>query len=300
MVIKLGQRLSEADMEEPQEEEVNEDETESQSESSTDESTTEESESGDADESEEEEAEDTDSSKDSKDASEVAEGESDKQKAIEALKKEEDKLKEQISDLDREIVEARDRIRELRKDRREKREAVHKVDEVFPSDDQELLKDIDPETIEVFERLAKAKGLVPKAELVKLKYEEYHKDAEDKFFNTYPQYLPENDQDDKLYKALREELSFFTQPKDPKLIPVLFERAHKAVKERFPSYFKTDKESIAIAETRVRKAGLGGRTGGSSSGTSRSKTTSGLTEQEKQIYRNGGWTEEEIKALENK
>ena len=149
------------------------------------------------------------------------------------------------------------------------------VDDVLPDDGEEEiddLSDIDPETLKVLDRFVKAKGFIPKSELGKMSYSQAHKASEDAFYQSHPEYLPENDANDVLYNALKEELSYFAAPKDPKKIPELFDKAHKHVMEKHPEKFKTnDSKKVVTKEVKksaviVKKQNLGGGTGGGGTG----------------------------------
>lgn len=221
-----------------------------------------------------------------------------KLRELEGLKRAEEKLDKDLTEIDLEIKKARERIVGKRSERRSKRELVDTIDDKYPDKEEDDLSDVDPDTIQLLDRFVKAKGLVPKTELQKMQYETAHKTAEETFFEKHPEYSPENDKDDFLYNALRKELSYFAPPKDPKLIPKLFEKAHKAVVEQNPEFFKKGSSTKEIAEKkeRIKKAGIGG---GSAGGTGSSEKSKGgkkaLNEIQIAALRAGGWTEDEIK-----
>jgi len=226
--------------------------------------------------------------------------EEEKLKELEGLKNTEDKLDNDLSEIDLEIKKARQRIVGKRGDRRSKRELVDNIDGKYPESKEDDLSDIDSDTLQVLDRFVKAKGLVPKAELQQMQYETAHKTAEDTFFETHKEYDSENDKDDFLYNALKKELSFFAPPKDSKLIPKLFEKAHKAVVDQNPEFFKKGSSAKEIEEKkkRIKRAGTGGGTAGGTSSSDKSKGgKKALNDVQIAALRAGGWDEDEIKSF---
>lgn len=267
--------------------------------------------SDDADKTDDTEADDSKSDADDKsDGVSTKEKEPDKAKVLETLLEVEKNLDKDVGDVDVLIASAKQRLYEKRKDRREKRDLVETIDQKFPDTDKEEentddLSDIDPETLKVLDRFTKAKGLVPKSELQKMNYQEQHKNAQDLFYASHPEYLPENDTDDILYKAIKNELAQFAAPKDPKSIPSLFAKAHRLVMDQFPDKFKniakkTDSDSDKNKSVRLKTAGLGGKSssgGGDSSGKSSAATKKSFAPEQIRALEDGGWTPEEIKKL---
>ena len=234
------------------------------------------------------------------------------QRELQGLLDTEKSLDGDNSEIKTKISAARERIAEKRRARREGRDLVDTIGDALPPDLSETnaddLADIDPDTIKVLERFTKARGLVPKAELVQITYQGKHKDAEKAFYATHKEYLPENDADDILYKALKQELSLYATPKDADLIPRLFEKAHDVVAKQYPGKFKiavtTDKNKIVASAARLKSRSLGGgSTGSGSGGSSASKQQEGgrqFDANQLNALRSGGWSEEEIKELVNK
>ena len=189
-----------------------------------------------------------------------------KKRALAGLLNEEEKLRKDESDLDIEIAKVKDRIKGRRSNRREKREIIEKVQKVIPIDDEvDDLSDIDETTLGILERFTKAKGLVPKAELEAMEHQKTHKSAEENFYATHKEYLPENDTTDELYNALKEELALYVRPTDPKLIAKLFEKAHSQVAIRYPNRF-TQKSNPAADAARAQKKAVATIGGGQSGG----------------------------------
>jgi hypothetical protein len=266
-----------------------------------------------SDDSSSEKEDNTDDDSDGKSKSDKQTDE-DKLKILQGLKKTEEDLDHDVSEIDIQIAEAKKRISQKRQERRDKKGIVEIADEKFPDTEEETddLSDIDPDTIKLLERFTKAKGLVPKSELIKTSFQEKHKQAESSFYETHKEYLPENDPDDFLYKELKKELSFFSAPKDPSLIPALFERAHKLVMQNYPDKFKSskevkstdkkvDKDDQINKSVRLKNASLGGgSSGGSGSGDSdKGSSKKSLDTAQIRALQDGGWSDEEIKNLSN-
>jgi len=226
--------------------------------------------------------------------------ESEKLTALEALRKTEDELSKDTSELDKEIESRRQRIVEKRTERREKRDLVEKIGEKLPETEVDKLDDIDSTTLSILERYTKAKGLVPREELDKRTYDSQHKTAEETFYDKHKEYLPENDKDDLLYKALKNELALYAKPSNPTLISKLFEKAHSEVKKQYPQFFKESTINDKVnASQRINSSSMGGgNTGGSSKQAPRSDKA--LSAIQIQALKQGGWTEEEIERLNGK
>lgn len=272
-------------------------------------------ESSDSDDGQDADESDEDSKEDSgKQESSSSDEESDaKKRELEGLLDTEKKLDGDLGTIDQKIQSARERIVEKRRARREGRELAEKVDGAVPQDpseQQDDLADIDPETIKVLERFTKARGLVPKSEITRMTYEQAHKSAEKSFYESHPEYLPEHDDSDTLYDALKEELKNFAAPTDASMIPKLFERAHKLVQMRFPDKFKkattVDKKKTDAASSRVQARQIGGGASGGGSGGKSQSSGSGnqgakqFDEQQIAALRSGGWSDEDIKELQSK
>jgi len=252
----------------------------------------------------EEDSEEDDSEDDDEDDTPPADA-AEKKRVLDGLLATERELDGNLTDIDREIEEARKRIVEKRGQRRDKRgikDIVHST--IPPESNDDDLSDVDPDNIELIERVIKAKGFVKKEDLQKQTYEETHKSAQDAFFSAHPEYLPKNDPDDKLYNAILEELSLFATPKDAKLIPKLFTKAHEQVVKRFPNRFTTKKtipqKNAIVARTRRASMG-GGSSGGGNNPAPKNKNngTGKLSAAQKQQMLHGGWTEEEINSIDN-
>lgn len=229
----------------------------------------------------------------------------DKEIVLQGLLDTEKELDKDNTDIDAAIAAAKHRISQKRGERREKRDLVDGIDSKFPEKEEETddLSDIDPETLKVLDRFTKAKGLVPKSEFVKMTYQEQHKNAQKAFYDVHPEYLPENDKDDVLYKALKQELSEFVAPSDPKDILKKFEKAHNLVKQQHPEKFKgiatkTDINNHINKSVRIKTQQLGGKSStGGTGGNQKESTKKTFSDVQIRALEDGGWSKEEISQL---
>ena len=237
---------------------------------------------------------------------EVEEKEEPKEKELQGLLDAEKGLDTDNTDIDTAISAAKQRISQKRGERREKRDLVDTIDSKFPdnkAEDLDDLSDIDPETLKVLDRFTKAKGLVPKSEIAKMTYQDRHNNAQDSFYAAHPEYLPENDTNDILYKALKKELTFYAAPTDAKLIPTLFAKAHDAVVKQYPDKFKGKKSDAGNdnqinKSVRIKTQGLGGKSSaGGTGGNKNDSTKKTFSDSQIRALEDGGWSQEEIKTL---
>ena len=187
-------------------------------------------------------------------------------------------LQEERAKLLRDLADLRGQRREL------KQEQVNKIDQQL-----EDLKDVNPEDIQVIEKVIRSKGYVPKEEINKMFYESVKNEELAKFLVKYPEYKPENDSKDINWSALQKELGYYRMPENPHLVGEVLERAHRGISGLRIS---SDRD-IAIKKQQLELAGKGG--GGIQRSSSGGKT---LTPQQRRVYEDGGWSEEEIKAIE--
>lgn len=294
--LKLGDDFSDesASVDPSDEDPVVEDDT--SSEDLDDETVEEDSEELETDESEEEE-EDV--------AGEVPQGEEDddRERELQGLINTESELDSDLSDLDIQIQSARDRIVQKRQARRDRSEIIQTIGSKDQSVDdyEDPLSGIDEEQIEIFERIAKARGYIPEGELRVRQFESARSAAQDAFLDKHPEYKVENDDGDVLYNALKSELALFAAPEDPKLIPKLFERAHEIVLKSYPERFvknRTSTKQQIAASSRTKIASSGSQTPRSAPKKEQTETEEELLSDEQiNILKNSGWSEEEILEL---
>lgn len=156
---------------------------------------------------------------------------------------------------------------------------------------------IDQETEKVLDNWAKKKGYVSKDEFLKTQYDN-EKDFQVKtFIEGHPEYNMDNDPENLKWNRIVNEInSFYRMPENPKDIGKLLGRVHGGLygdKQK-----EKDLEGQALAKIQKTKmATLGGAGKESFKNTSVAKVQ--LTESQKDVYRKGGWSEEEIKELTN-
>lgn len=194
-------------------------------------------------------------------------------KQIQGLKEQKDALLEEI--------------KSLRGERREVKQAqVMKLDEKI----SEELNDVAPEDVQVIEKILRAKGYITKDEAKNITYEDVKTQEVDKFLAKYPEFKPENDTNDIRWNSLNKVVSQFKRPDDPRQIGQLLEMARKL---SAPVQSTGGRDIVAIKK-QVKDTAIG------SGGMTRSSNLSSLTDDQIQIYRNGGWTDEEISNIASK
>lgn len=186
-------------------------------------------------------------------------------------------LSEQRETLLREIQELRGARREIKKE---------KLLEVETQLSEELT-DIAPEDVAVIEKVLKAKGYVTKEEAKNLTYEDIKTQEVNKFLEKYPEYKPENDPNDLKWNSLNKIVSNFKRPNDARQIGQLLEMARRLSSPQQ----QTSGRDIGQLKKQMQSTALG------SGGVQRSSNPSSLSDEQMQIYRNGGWTEEEIREI---
>jgi len=198
------------------------DETETQSESSTEEK---------SDSETEEEESEQNSKKEQDDESE--------EKTVDSSTKE-PKLVEGETPRERAL---RLEVQRLRGERREQRvkelfgkaesaEDTTKVVEQKTSRLKELEKKFNPEEVknfrEALEAAAEDLGFVRKGDLQVTAWNQNATTVLDSFVEKHPEYLPENDKDDVLWKQFQVEFALYRKPDDARKLTKIFERIHRA------------------------------------------------------------------------
>ncbi len=198
-----------------------------------------------------------------------------------------EEVQKQVLGLEQEKQKLLEEITSLRGERRElKQVQIDKVDSQLIQTKDEYA-DLYPEDVKTFERLARSRGLVSKEEVKKMVYDTVKQQVLDDFLTKYPEFKPENDPNDKNWNRLQQELAFYKMPDNPKLVATLLEKARKQV-------VPTQGEPNTLeAQRRIKTASMG------QGGVQRSSSKSTLAPEQKESYRRGGWTEEEIKDIEN-
>ena len=188
-----------------------------------------------------------------------------------------------IQALEEQRVKLLKEISELRGQRREiKQEKLLQVDEQI----QEM-KDVHPEDAAIVEKVLRAKGYIRKDEAHQMFYDSVKQEELSKFLSKYPEYKPENDQNDLNWSALQRELGYYKMPSDPHAVGEILERAHRAVA-------RVSSDPIPQAKKRqLEVAGVG------AGGVQRSSSKKTLDPRYRQELERGGWSEEEIKRIES-
>jgi hypothetical protein len=108
----------------------------------------------------------------------------------------------------------------------------------------ELEKEFDPTELKNFRKALEAAaedlGFVRKEELQASTYSQSASEELDKFIEKHPDYLPENDKDDVLWKQFQEEFALYKKPEDPRKLSKIFERVHQSVIGDKPTESKSE------------------------------------------------------------
>lgn len=150
------------------------------------------------------------------------------------------------------------------------------------------LKDIDPQDIALMDRVLRAKGYMTKEEAKRISYQDVQNQQLESFLERFPEYKPENDPGNRNWDKLTEEFNLYRRPDDPMKIGKLLERAHSAIAK--PSVDR----SLEVKKQQVKTASVG------SGGVQRSSSKKSLTPNLKSELLRGGWSEEDVKKIENR
>lgn len=150
------------------------------------------------------------------------------------------------------------------------------------------LADVNPADVALIEKVIKSKGYVTKDEAQAVNYDTVQKQVLATFLDKYPEYKPENDPENTNWNRLVGEYGLYAKPRDPMQIATLLERSHKATAPIVSDRNLPEKKRAL----QVASAGSGGKGKSSSGGTP-------LTAQQRLMYEQGGWSAEEIDAMEN-
>lgn len=104
----------------------------------------------------------------------------------------------------------------------EKSERINKLKEKYSEDDLNNLS-------EVFIALSEDLGFVRKDHLQKSTYQQQATDILDSFIESHPEYQPENDPDDVLWKQFQDEIKLYRRPQNPKEYKKILERVHQNI-----------------------------------------------------------------------
>jgi hypothetical protein len=194
------------------------------------------------------------------------------QKALKGLQEERVKLLKEIADL-------RGQKREIKQDQ------ITRVEQQIDE-----LKDLNPDDVNLIERVIRSKGYVNKEEANQMFYKAVEQEELGKFLDKYPEYKPENDPSDANWSLLQKELGFYKLPSNPKQITEILERAHRSI-IKVPSG-----PSLPVQQRRVQTASAG------AGGTPRPSSSVSFTfdADKRAMLKAGGFSEEDIKSMEAK
>ena len=196
----------------------------------------------------------------------------------------EEELKTSIQGLLNERINLLKEIVELRGTKREIKQQELQVVEKQLDD----LKDLHPEDVTLIDRVLRVKGFVTKDEANKMFYKSVQDEELNKFLEKYPEYRPENDPSDQNWLSLQKELAWYKMPENPHLIVNILERAHRAI----ATIKISGDRSVSVKKKQIQTASVGG------GGTQRSSSVKSLDPHKRSLLEQGGWSEEEIKKIE--
>jgi len=254
---------------------------------------------------EEEESDDVEVS--TKDPDEELPDDDAKVRELQGLRKTEEELGNDLSDLDIQIQSARERIVSKRQARRTRRDLIQTIGtKTDDAEEQDDLSDIDEEQIQLFERIAKSRGYIPKTEFEAQRFETARKSAQKEFVKEHPEYHVNNDTEDILFTALQKELSKYVVPEDPDEISERFEDAHEKVMKKYPERFSKKKvvtKQQVAAQSRMKVASAGSKTPSAPQSKVAKKMSAEaaevLTDERIQILKNSGWSDKDIEELQD-
>ena len=195
-------------------------------------------------------------------------------------------LQKQLTGLQQEKANLLEEVKHLRGTKRElKQEQILTVQK-----EMDDLKDVNPQDVDLIEKVIRSKGYVNKAEAQKMYYDSVKDQVIAEFLEKYPEYKPENDSQDLNWNSLNRELADYRMPANPHDINRVLEKAHKVISETR----SISDRSIPEKKRAVQTASAG------SGGTQRSTSSKSLTLEQKRAYEEGGWSKEEIAVIESK
>ena len=187
---------------------------------------------------------------------------------------------------------ARDRkdlILELN-DLRDQRRTAREVELQKLKEEVDDLKDLNPQDVNVVDRIIKAKGYVSQSQLDTMLFEARKQDEIARFLNLHPEYNEENDPDRKKFERLLQGVKLYRTPEDPKEYGTFLMRAQRALAGAQGS----SERDLAIKRRQVEIAGVG------AGGVQRSSSVKSFDQRTRQHLLDGGWSEEDITNMEKR
>lgn len=147
---------------------------------------------------------------------------------------------------------------ELRKDRRDIKQNKHNP---LITENNTDLDDVNPQDIALIEKVIQAKGYVRKEELTALSYSEKLDNYKEEWLQVHPEYLPENDPDDKNWNLLTSTLNnYFKSPEKPSDIKKILDVVHGMIKPS-PSLPIKNRASVDASKEKIISSSRGSSTG---------------------------------------
>lgn len=204
----------------------------------------------------------------------------------EAEAPQEDEREKELEGLRREKARLIQEVQALRGQKRDlKKEELVTVNEKIDE-----LKDVHPDDAKLVEKVLRAKGMISQEEARKMFYDSVKKEQLDAFLDEFPEYKPENDPTDANWNALNREFALYRLPDDPRQIKAILKRAHQAIQDSSPK----EERTIEVKRQQVKTASAG------SSGVQKSPSTKSFDPYKRVMLQNGGFSDEDIKRMEER
>lgn len=152
------------------------------------------------------------------------------------------------------------------------------------------LKDFTDQDLKRFAKVAKTLGFVQKDEIVEKTFTDAKQEALELFLDKHPEYRPENDPKDEMWKAVLGEYQLYKEPQNKKAIVQLLERSHAIVSKTFR---KPKAASTVQAQARTNQ--VASASGGASRGASAEKPKG--TVPDKARYFLKGFSDDELNEM---
>lgn len=163
-------------------------------------------------------------------------------------------------------------VEDLRIERRGYKEAPFQEQSKDPlfvkKDDEDLLKDVNAQDVDLIEKVLRAKGYVPKEEINKeLSAKEYHtsvKSFTESWLESNPEFKPENDPEDEKWNQINAYATkYFSKPKDPKDVVEILDAARLRLFGKKSSTLPTKSLNLVAAKKEKIAASAKPSSGGS-------------------------------------
>jgi len=250
---------------------------------------------------EEEEKEEGSPEKKEEGAEELVEKEEEEEEEEEVEKEDENELRWKASQYDKLLPDYHKKSREnadLKRTIEDKVEDKKDKGEVIDADkiakeiaEEEGWKENEVKSLtRTIEKIMQNSGYVKKEDVAGLTFKQVQDQQVASFIEKHPEFAKKNDLNDERWGALMQEFNLFKKPTDPIKIGALLEKAMGVFK-------KDDSEARTLAKIQKNKtATIGGAGGGKAKGNTPKARK--FTNDQKDVFRNGGYSEEEIEDME--